>query len=311
MRMLSRAMRTNLTTHLSRYTEGLERNREQSRVLSMPVRNFQEEFGRADFTSLLLDVSHLRLAKGYSAVKTVWQDIVVRTSVSDFKTNYIAAAGSFPDLEAVPELSPYPDVKFTDEQASYAATKYGQMFGVSMEAKANDALGELGRNVQKFGASSARTIENFVVNTNLAANPTIFDSNSLFDDTNHANDKGSGGYSRANLILGLAAFANQTGRDGEKINIRPRYLLVRPEDLVEALEDVRSSGKLLADQDDAATVFVGGDNVLPTFGLEVIASPYLTAAEAFLVADPREYETFELGFLTWHCSHRQLGRTFE
>lgn len=288
----------NLIKHLAEFQEGSQRENARRQALDLPVNEFIEAFGRDDYDSLMLDVSHLRIAKGYAGVKTCWGDVSNRASASDFKTNYIAAGGSFGDFDEVKELDSYPLDNFTDEQASYSVSKYGKMFGISMEARANDSLGELGRWGQRFGAASARTIEKFVIQTNLRDNPTIYDSNSLFDASNHSNDLGSAtGYTRAALIDAIELFMEQTDRDGNPISLMPSTLLVKPGDLVAAMEDVRSASKLAFNQEDDSTTMVGADSAIGSFGLTVKASPFLTTNAFYLAASPSEAEMFEIGFL--------------
>jgi len=289
----------NLTNHLAEFKEGSDRDRARRQAMDMPVADFKEAFGKDDFDSLMLDVSHLRIAKGYNSVQTCWRDISTTTSASDFKTRYIAAGGSFGDFAEVKELDSYPLDNITDEQASYTVAKYGKMFGVSMEARANDSLGELGKWGQRFGAASARTVEKFVLQTNLQSNPTIYDSVALFSASSHSNSTNSAtGYTRAALIDTIELFMNQTDRDGNAMSIAPRLLLVSPNDLIPAMEDVRSAGKMAFDQNDATTTIVGSDSALPSFGIQVKASPYLTTSGAFyLCASPSETEMFEMGFL--------------
>ena len=293
-------MAKNFYNHLAGYTEGAERTKESRKILNhLTVREFTEEFGRDDFDSLMLDVAHLRLQKGARSVQSLWPDLVTRTSISDFKANYVASVGSFPDLAEVKEFGEYPEVTFADQDTSYSATKYGSMFSVSMEARANDALGELGRNTQKFGAASARTIEKFVLETNMNDNPTYsVDSVAVWNETSHANSLNAGdGYTRAGLVEALALFGNQTDRDGNQINIQPRRLIVSPDDYIEALEDVASATKMTVDEAGSAATFVGTDSVIKNFGLEVRFSPYITAGTFFLFADPNEYEGIEVGFM--------------
>jgi hypothetical protein len=287
----------NLIKHLAEFQEGPKRENARRQALDLPVNEFIEAFGRDDYDSLMLDVSHLRIAKGYAGVKTVWGDVSNRASASDFKTNYIAAGGSFGDFDEVKELDSYPLDNFTDEQASYSVSKYGKMFGISMEARANDSLGELGRWGQRFGAASARTIEKFVIQTNLRDDPAIYDGKVLFH-ADHSNDVGAAtGYTRAALIDAIELFMEQTDRDGNPISLMPSTLLVKPGDLVEAMEDVRSSGKLMLDRAGSASTVVGSDSALPSFGLTVKASPFLTTNAFYLAASPSEAEMFEIGFL--------------
>lgn len=285
-----------LLEFLGRYPKGPSRRAAMRSVLHMSGTEFIEAFGRDEFTNLMLDASHKSVVEGYRQVSVIWPFVARVVPVPDFKTQNVIAAGAFSDLEKVGEFDEYPLESFVDEKATYSVDKYGKRFAVSLEARVNDELGQLADVVTKFGQAAARTVENFVIGTNLVGNPTIYDGNALFDNTNHANDGSTGGYTRAKLVASIAKFVNQTGRNGEKIAINPSILIVRPEDYIEALEDVTSAQKL-ASGVATSTSMVGLENAIGRFIKRVETSPYVNTDAFYLLADPNDAEGFRLGFL--------------
>lgn len=287
-----------LFEYLARFDKKAERNFAMQGVLNGSGHAFVEAFGRDEYANLMLDASHKAAVMGYKNPALIWRNLVRLRPVSDFKTQNAIMPGAFGNLTAVKEFEEYPLESFTDEKATWSVTKYGKRFGTSLEARVNDELGQLAQTVEKMGQAAARTVENWAVDTMLVQNPSIYDGNSLFDSTNHSNDGGTaGGYTRALLVSAIAGMMTQTGRDSEYIGIMPKYLLVRPSKVVEAMEDVASAEKISVDSAAAANVLAGRDNALRSFGLTVLTSPWLTTDAFYLLADPASCEGLRMGFL--------------
>lgn len=277
-----------LLEYLAKFPAGM-REMAVRQLRHMKNREFLEAFGLGAWTNIVADAAHQKAIEAYNAVPSIWRKLTyVDTGVADFKDHHMLGAGAFSDLELVQELESYPMDAFSDKDITLSVDKYGKMFGVSMEATVNDATRLLSRWATEKGKAAARTLEKRTLQTFVQANPTVQeDGNSLYDDTNHANDVGtSGGYSRAQLVTAIAKMVKQTGLDGEAVAVMPKFLVVRPEKYLEAMEDVTSAEKLTLDSAASANVLVGRSNGLRSLNLEVLTSPYLTTDAFYLFADP-------------------------
>jgi len=258
----------------------------------LSVQAIREAIGSGAWDSIMLDAMHKKLLKGYSSIYAIthWPKLVSNiANVSDFKTQYAIQLGDFTSLDKVPAGGPYFETSFTDDRVSYTVAKYGNTFPVSFEALTNDDLGVLTRVSDRFGRAAARTLETFVLSTLIDANPTIYDGNNLFDSTNHGNDLGSScNLTRANLETAKTKFRLFTDPDGNKLNIRPKYLIVDPTKewvarrLLESPDDPETANR-------AINVHKGS--------LELIVSGEITTNAWYLVADPAVVDTIEIGFL--------------
>lgn len=257
----------------------------------------RESIGSDFFSALTADLTHKRAMKGFLAVPCAehWRKVVTVVGASDFKFQNAIRTAGYASLESVPENGPYKIKTITDEKARWKLAKYGNMESWSLEAMANDELGRLGRASERMGGAAMRTLVSFVFETLIAANPTCtYDSTTLFH-ANHANDLGaSKALNPANLEAAWAKMRTQTGLGSEKLDIRPRFLLVHPDEEVLANTIVNSTH--LRDYSAAAGGF--GEANFWKGRLDVIACPFLaTNPDAwYIIADPASFDTIEVGF---------------
>jgi hypothetical protein len=268
---------------------------------SLPVGAIREAIGVGPWDSLMLDAMHKRLVKGWEAVAQAlhWNKIVSFIKpVKDFRNQYALQVGGFTTAEKVPEKADYHEIEMTDDRAEYKVAKYGQIFALSWEAMTNDDLGAFGQTAQRLGGMMARTVEDFVFGTMLDDNPTLYDSIALFHNT-HANNLGSGkALSHDNLEAGIKLLMAQTDIEGNPLDIKPKYLIVHPNEYYEALRLVKSPARPATANNDINVHY--GE-------LEVIPTARVTSTRWFVMADPAQIETFEIGFL----GGRQQPEIFE
>lgn len=262
------------------------------------LRYLEEAFGTDDFTSALADVAHNAAMKGYSQTPANWRKIVTIKNVADFKKQYVTKVDGIGLLDSKQEHEPYYEAKPTDISEYYTPTRWGRVFGLTMESRANDATGALNRVFTTWGNAAVNTLNKYFIYTKLVANPTMIgDSNSLFDATNHANYATSSGLSYANLTTGIAAMWNQTDPNGDPVNITPRYLLVNPSQYNTAYQLTRSSALMMEGLASTSSATLTGTANPWNGQLEIIVDPYVTAGTWVLMADPNLYPTLEAGFV--------------
>lgn len=261
------------------------------------VEHLMEHLGPDLFANITLDAQHKRMVKGYQEVPAVWRRLVNVRNVSDFKLQQAIAAGGFDDLPVVGPNGEYKYQDMPDEgRGSYRLVKHGALFGLTLEAQANDELDAFGERVQKWGRAAARTRDKFVLQDNLDANPVVYDGLELIGST-HANWIGTGALSATTIKAGITLMRKQKGipqTDGttpDDIEVMPRLLIVHPDDEWTARQ-ILESGALIGQGADAEPV--GNKNVLQG-RLELVVTVRVTSGRYYLAADPGDVDMFELG----------------
>ena len=243
------------------------------------------------FAEILGDSVARRMIKEYnvSALQD-WRKIVNVVSLNDFRTQHRTRMGGYGDLPTVTEGEPYGALSTPgDEEATYAATKKGGTEDLTLEMIKNDDAGAVQMIPRKLARAASRTLYKFVFDTLFSDNPTIYDSVALFHAT-HGN-LGAVGLDATNLALRRQAMLKQTEADsGERLGIPAKYL-IHPVDLDKVAYDLVAAPRN-SDFDPTAADYTR------TLQMETISVPFWTDANNwFLMADPMDIATIEIGFL--------------
>ncbi len=278
--------------------KAMERNFTSSqRALLEAMRDFQvnptieylrEEFGSDYFANITLDAQHNRLTRAYNEVDVNWRAMSNVVPVNDFKLQHAVAASGFNDLDTVLENGTYQVHRIEDEdRGTYSLVKRGNIFGLTLEAQANDTLNAFGRKMQAEGQAAARTLDKFCITTNLSSNPTIYDSVSLIDA---AHNNVVGALSEANLKAAIQLMKTQTGiKSDEQIELKPHTLIVNPADEFEARSLLES--KLMIGDGN-----IPDKNTLMGMIPNLIVTVRMAVNFSVLLANPSQVDMFELGF---------------
>ena len=235
------------------------------------------------------------LIRAYSAdMFDIWRKVVSDTPpIQDFRTHRRVRVGGFADLATVAENAAYADFANPgDEEVTYTPTKKGNLFPVTWEAMLQDDLGRLRQIPRDIGRTAGRTLAKDVLVTNLMANPVIFDAVALVAGAHNNNQTAA--LSNDTLQIAIQQMRKQTElTSGERLSIVPRFLLVPPdlEDL--AFELTASRVKVTAGEDSTVA-----NSLKDQFRIQPIVVPWQTDVnDWFLVADPTQNPTIEVGFL--------------
>jgi len=242
----------------------------------------------ASFSYLLGTSMNKRLLKDYQAWPAEWQRFVTIAPVRDFKQQSRVRFGAFGSLPVVAEDTAYTAVTLTDSAATYVPQKRGNLVTVSREVIINDDLMAVKQIPTKLAVAAAYTLAEFVYGF-LSANPNIYDGSALFTTGAPHSNLGTGALSTGNMQLGITAMREQANYAGKRIGLRPRFLVVPPELEWQAMVVTKSAGVPGSPNND----------INPMLGyLMPIVSPQLSSAtQWFLIGDPREIDTIEVGFV--------------
>jgi len=256
---------------------------------SAPITRITEaDTTTASFSYLLGTSMNKRLLKDYQAWPAEWQKFVTIAPIRDFKQQTRVRLGAFGSLPIVAEDSAYQAVTLTDSAATYVPQKRGNLVTVSRETIINDDLQAIKQIPTKLAVAAAYTLAEFVYGF-LSSNPSIYDGSNLFTAGAPHNNLGSSNLSTVAMQSGITAMREQTNYAGKRLGLRPRFLVVPPELEWTAMVATKSAGVPGSSNND----------INPMLGyVSVIVSPQLTSAtQWFLVGDPREIDTIEVGFV--------------
>lgn len=265
--------------------------------------DLEEAMGTLEFTSALYDAAHIAAMEGYNAIDQTWRYVAKVVPRTDFKTNYAVACNGMGLLEKRTEHQPATETKPTDRKESYAIFPYERIFGLSMEARANDATGVLMENFNSWGQAATHTLNDFVWNATTGllggTGATMSDSNAVFDASNHSNYATSTDLTFENLQAGIAAMRVQTDEAGtQKVAPWPKYVFVPPGKEGVAKRLTMSNNVFAQGLASTSASTLGGDlNDLKSYGLQVIVIPELTSTHWIIGSDPAIFPVVEMGFL--------------
>src|SRR5579884_9912 len=242
----------------------------------------------ASFSYLLGTSMNKRLLKDYQAWPAEWAKFCTIVPVRDFKQQSRVRFGAFGSLPIVAEDTAYTAVTLTDSAATYVPQKRGNLVTVSREVIINDDLQAVKQIPTKLAVAAAYTLAEFVY-AFLSGNPNIYDGNALFTSGAPHNNLGASALSTSAMQTGVTAMREQTNYAGKRIGLRPRFLIVPPELEFVAMVATKSAGVPGSNNND----------INPMLGyVTPIVSPQLASStQWFLVADPREVDTIEIGFV--------------
>ncbi len=256
-----------------------------------------EDWNSTGFANALGNTLHRRMIQDYRDVD-YGLDLLIpggephRIALRDFRTHEVVRVGYLGDLPQVdPELVDWPEIAPpTDEKATLTAVQFGGIVTVTRKHVINDDVGTVAKVTARLGRAARRTMARRVFNF-LVNNPTIYDGLAFFHAT-HIN-LGSTALSATELDVVRKNMRDQKEKDSnEKLGISP-YILVVPH----ALE---GKSRQENERDYLDSSFTPNP-VRFIFGAQserIVVSPLLTDTNDWYVfANPRELQTFQLGFL--------------
>jgi len=253
-------------------------------------------FSTVSLPGILSNVANKVLRQAYGQQPVIATRLCSEGDLNDFKVSERYRMTDVGELQPLAQDGEFKHGGLKEELATNQLDTYGKILTLTRKMIINDDLGAFMRVPQGMGNKAARLIDRLFF-ARLIANP-----NNLFSTTHKNYLSGTtSALSLDALKAGRALFLKQVDADKEPINVLPRFLLVHPDLEGTAIELVK--GVVLG--------FTGGDattgaqaqklstlNVVSTYNLEPIASPYLdSSVEWYLFGDPAQVDTFEIGYL--------------
>lgn len=265
----------------------------------------RESLVTSDWGQVFADVLYNRLVKAYNtdALYNEWRLIVSdQLNVPDFRTQHLTRVGGFANLSSVAEQGTYPNLTSpTDEEVTFAITKYGGLHDITMESVVNDNIAAIRRIPMAMARAAKRTLRNDVLNQATTTNPTLaYDSVALYA-AGHGNT-GTTALTVSGLAAVERAMRDQTAYNESAFLLgamnKPRRLII-PNELEQIADRIVNGVTLSYVTSPTADTDASIDpNYFKDKGIIPIVYDELTDAnDWFSVADPSMVPTIALGFL--------------
>ncbi len=241
----------------------------------------------SDFPLLLSNIANKSLRGAYEAEVQTFRPLARQRNLPDFKPVYELEIAGQITPEPLLEGGEYKAATVQEQQSSWRIYTYGKKIAVTRQLIINDDLDALSRIPQMIGRGMSLFESNEVWKLITANGAMSYDNKALFHN-DHKN-QGSG-------VIGVTAISdarkklrNQTDIAGNRINLRPTYLVV-PTALETAAEQFLSP--IQPTQTSNVNIF--------TQKLQLIAEPRLDeASEAvyYVTASPEQVDMLAFGYL--------------
>lgn len=248
----------------------------------------------SDFPYLLGNTMHKLLLDKFKGINSEWRKLVMKSTLSDFKTTDRVIVSEAPDLLKVEPQGPYKDSNLRDYRYQVALETWGRTFSIGRNVIINDDLNSIQKQPQRFGRAAARTLVKQIVDA-LEGDHVAYDGTRLF-----ANGRSNfGTVALANTTAGAAAVAEgilaiEGATDpftGEKMGLRAKYLVV-PLGLKIIAQQLIRSAQILP----VSTTGGGAYNAISS--LEIVVETWLTSTTRwYIFADPNDCPVIDVGFL--------------
>lgn len=257
----------------------------------------------SDFPNVLANVANKRLRQVYDQAPATYRMWARRgPNAPDFKTISVTQVSAAPDFVL---KNPGDELKYgsaSDGKETYAVATYARGLVFTREAMINDDLNAFDRLVAGFGGSAAR-LENKLVYLQLLSNPTMGDTVALFHTDHHNISGAAAAISVTTLGAGRAAMRQQTGLQGEVLNVVPAYLIV-PSTIEQVAYQFTSNQYVPAQSSNINEFRAGGRTALTPIvdgaldGMTDLSGATVGSASVwYLAADSGQIDTVEYCFL--------------
>ena len=193
----------------------------------------------SDFPLLMGDVANVVLKKSYLSLRKeqTFRPLVRYQNAKNFKPMRKLQMGEIPSLEKIPEGAEVTYGSVSEHGEQWAIGSYGKAFSITRETIINDELDAILSTMSAWGAAASRLESNLVWGV-FNTNPMVYKLNSdginaptgnRWFSEEHGNMSDAAPLTLTSIEDAEFAMSVQQGhdrREGDELNIRPRYLIV-------------------------------------------------------------------------------------
>ena len=177
------------------------------------------------------------------------------------------------------------------DEISYSVDGYGDLVVVDMRTKRSDRLGYFDNLGKALGKATASRLHESIFVDFLQSNPTVDDDNSLFDETEHANDMDDSAagipFNYDNLVAAFRLLDAAVDGADEPLEADRAYVVVG--------KHWRETADQIVENDDRYDTSNRGKNTIKKRVKEVIYSRK-NEYDWYIVADPKEIPGLHVSF---------------
>jgi hypothetical protein len=246
--------------------------------------------------NVVLNSMTKRLVRDYQAQPKWWEPIVIKTPVLDMKQQNRIRLLDFASLSSVSEDAAYTNIAWGDARENYTPTKFGNLVVVTLETFLNDDVHAVTRIPTKIAHAATVTINEQVATLftqSSGTGPTLSDTFHVFDSANHqgntSNSTPAYDLSSSSLQNAMTALEKIQNSASKRIGVRGRYLLIPP--------DLRWTAAVITQSQYASGTANNDINPLAGAIVPIVVPQFTTTYQWYLLADPSQIESLEVGFL--------------
>ena len=242
----------------------------------------------SDFPQLLNSTGKRTLLAAYGVAQSPLKMVARQSTLPDFRAGTKLKLSDIGLLEKVTESGEITHTSRGEATESYALDTYATQFAISRKALINDDLGAFRDWGQTAGRMAAETEASLLLNL-LLSNPLMNEDGKTLFHADHGNLGAAAGFGLFELGNAHKALRFTKGLDGTTpISARPRYLLVGPEQEIEAKQTLAN---IYPASVDDVNPYAGGK-------LTLLVDPRITDVSWYLFADPAVLPVLEYSYLS-------------
>lgn len=250
--------------------------------------------GSDDFGIVLDAAANKAMTRGVATAQQAWKQVFRKGVLPNLERATRVNLDDAPDMLATPEGDEIKHGIVGNKGEYIQAITYARKITITRRALLADDVGVFNSLFAKFGSRAGNKIDALAFDI-ISSNPLMADGENIFEKVATVPARGSNLATTAAVVgsstvdIGYQAIMKQTGSNGSKLGIVPRYLVVGPKNRVAAHILTTSM------QDTTASSNAnGGSNAFSD--LVAITTPHF-GNEWLMAADPNSADTIEVAFL--------------
>lgn len=266
-----------------------------SYVWSESVVREANEVTTSVLANVVLNSMTKRIVRDYQAQPKWWEPIVIKVPVMDMKQQNRLRLNDFASLATVAENGAYANMAWGDARENYTPSKFGNLVVVTLETFLNDDVHAMTRIPTKVAHAAAVTLNEQVALLFTTASGTgtvLSDTYRVFDSVHHQGNTSTSttmDLSSTSLQAAMTVMEKFQNSASKIIGVRGRYLMIPP--------DLRWTAAVITQSQYAAGSANNDINPLSGALVPIVVPQFTTAYQWYLLADPAQIESIEIGFL--------------
>ena len=238
----------------------------------------------SDFPKILANVQNKVIQDSFASAPVTFRQWTQAVDFKDFKPRTEVRKGSFgSNFKKVQELGKTEYVEKGETGTSWRIHSYGARFAFTRELLINDDLGlftdDLKDMIEQVAVFQNKLVYDLLQRRGEFANYVMDDGKVIFDSSHNNYNSDGTALATDSLAAARTAMMRQKDFDGRQLRILPKFLLVPPELEVTALQILKSTARIEANNAGVANPFKGAFDLISDMELEDAKAWYMAAVK--------------------------------